>query len=706
MVPSGVLLPETQAFITELRDGTSDGELRSRLCALIFLINELPSTGPASIGLKATAANLADLLIEDLRVDSTPFRERVPKVLQPLVDDGKLLLIEGEYRLQTAESADWQQHFSGVLRRLLADDNRLAGDRAKELRDTTNAALRGLSFTDGQTKTPREIEMAFGPEQPPATTGKVPVWVQDEWSTTEASVTLEAREAGLDSPIVFVFLPKRDADDLRQALANYGAAVETIEAKGLPATAAGLQARASMQSRRDAARSQLSALLTGIVENARIFQGGGSEVSEGSLRASVEESAKASLRRLFPEFGMADNTGWTNVVRKAREGGGDSLNYVGHQGDVDQHPVCQRVRTYIGGAGKRGTEVLRHFVSPGVGYGWPKEAVTGALLALIAAGLVRAARNGQPVTIQTIDTNSVGTLDFKSEGVVVTARQRLELRELCSDLGLPGVSNEELPTAIPRVLEMLQQLAASAGGEAPQPDYPSTHHIAELRSLVGNEQLVAVHNEREKLVADFAEWTEIRSRVVQRAPRWERLQGLLRHAGTLLEYQEVANQAASIESERSLLADPDPVTPLTVKLAGSLRTAVVAARHRVAESQAEMQSKLDSTLEWQQLSPDVRERILHGIGIGPVEEISVTDDDSLLRALGRTSLSEWQNREEALAGKFDRARQAAILELEPKVVALRPKHAVIRTTAEADAYLGQLRADIVSHLDAGNPVSL
>ncbi len=706
MVPAGVLLPETQAFIKELRDGTPDGVLRSRLCALIFLINELPTVGPAATGVKATAAFLADLLVEDLRADSTPFRQSVPDVLKPLVDNGQLLLVGDEYRLQTPESAEWQQHYSGVLRRLLADETRLIGDRAAELRNAMSGALKGLSLTDGATKTPRDTELHFTAERPAANSGKVPIWIRDEWSATEASVTLEAREAGLDSPLVFVFLPKRDAEDLRQALASYGAASETLEAKGIPATAAGAQARASMDSRKATARHNLDALLKGVIENARVFQGGGNEIVEGSVRSSVQKAAEASLRRLFPDFALADHTGWANVVKKAREGAGDALNYVGHQGDVDQHPVCQRVRTHIGGAGKRGSEVLKHFSSPGLGFGWPKDAVDGALLALIAAGLVRATKNGQPVTLQSIAQSDVPALDFKSEGVVVTARQKLDLRGLCAELGLPGVSNEELPTAVPKLLDMLDQLAAAAGGNAPLPERPSTTHIAELKSLAGNEQLVGVHNERERLKQDHAQWSATKARVAERVPRWDRLQALLRHGGTLPEYQEVANQAASIESERTLLADPDPLTPLALKLAGSLRAALLGARQRMADTQAALQGQLEATAEWQQLAPEVRERILHDAGIAAVEEVSFVDDDALLRAVARTSLADWQNRTDALPSKFDRARQEAIRELEPKVVAVQPKHAIVRTAAEADTYLSELRAEIVGHLDAGNPVSL
>jgi hypothetical protein len=42
MIMSGVLLKEVHETIQDQRDGTEDGMLRSRLCALIFLIGQLP----------------------------------------------------------------------------------------------------------------------------------------------------------------------------------------------------------------------------------------------------------------------------------------------------------------------------------------------------------------------------------------------------------------------------------------------------------------------------------------------------------------------------------------------------------------------------------------------------------------------------------------------------------------------------------------
>jgi hypothetical protein len=123
MLQSGVLLRDVATVIREMAvDGTEDGELRSRLSALILLISKLPTDGPAATGVRATADTLADLLVQDLTSTSATLRQKVPVVLQELVDAGTLMLVDDEYRLQTRESAEWETDYRARYARILADD--------------------------------------------------------------------------------------------------------------------------------------------------------------------------------------------------------------------------------------------------------------------------------------------------------------------------------------------------------------------------------------------------------------------------------------------------------------------------------------------------------------------------------------------------------------------------------------------------------
>ena len=105
LLNSGELEREYDEIIRKQRDGTKDGDLRSSLCALIFLIGKLPRTPGADDGVRANAETLVDLLVSDLKNDRPKLEQQVPKLLKQLVDAGQLMAVETEYRLQTREGA-------------------------------------------------------------------------------------------------------------------------------------------------------------------------------------------------------------------------------------------------------------------------------------------------------------------------------------------------------------------------------------------------------------------------------------------------------------------------------------------------------------------------------------------------------------------------------------------------------------------------
>ncbi len=477
MLQSGVLLREVAGMIDDQRrNGSPDGDLRARLCALIFLIGELPTDGVAVTGVRATADTLADLLVEDLTAGSGALRQQIPPLLQQLVDDGALMLVGGEYRLQTKESAEWEKDYRIRRSRILSDDTRIASDRITEFRNAIQKELKGIKLLQGASKTPRRFDLHFGDTLPAANSDAVPVWVRDEWSASEKSVRDEAQAAGVDSPVVFVLLPRQEAEELKTVLASRAAARETLDARpSSQATAEGAEARQAMETRFTVETGRVDALVAGVLANARVFQGGGNEIAESSVQASVETAINAALARLFPNFAVADDANWGKVVKRAGEGAGDALSALGYNGDADQHPVCKEVSAWLG-AGKKGAEVRKHFM--GVGYGWQQDAVDGALLALVAGGFVRAEKNNQAVPLKQIIQSQIGVLEFRSETKIVTAMQRIQVRKLIEDMGLP-VKNGEEAEAIPRVLQRLADLAVDAGGPPP---LPSVHRPRPCRS--------------------------------------------------------------------------------------------------------------------------------------------------------------------------------------------------------------------------------
>lgn len=702
MQQSGVLLREVAQTIHAEDDGTPEGKLRSRLLSAIFLIGRLPTDGILATGIAATPESLADLMTEDLTDGSAELRRQIPALLDELAARplSPVMKVGDEYRLQTRASSEWQGDYRSRHNRILGDDGRIASDRDRAMRDALQRTVQGISLTQGQTRTPRSFSLHFGGERPPSDTGAVPVWVRDEWSTSASTVQADARAEGTDSPIVFVFLPRLDAEQLRTALAGFAAAEETLGARPQPRTPEEIDARKSMESRRDQERAKRDVIVDRIVRSARVFVGGGSEVPE-SVPVSIRTAVENALVRLFPRFDVADQTGWHLVVRRATEGSADALAAVSYTGKPEAFAPCQEVLRWLDTTGKRGADIRKHFM--GGEYGWPQDAVDGTLLALLSVGLVRASRNGQPLTATQLTQGQIGVTDFYTETEVVPALTRIEVRRFLGDTGLSCDAGQE-GEVLPRALDTLRQAAVAAGGEPPLPAPPSTEKIDELRALGGNRQILAVHAVRQELLENLAWWKKTRALIEERMPAWEMLLQMLREADGLPGAPAIAARVEAIRVNRSLLADVDPVTPLRQELTGLLRSELQARRTQLLEVRDRELPPLEASHEWQVLAPEDREAILVANGLGAVPELRISTDEALLASLDDTSLRDWGDRIAAVPGRVRAAREEAIRRTTPTAVPVRPPHATLSTAAEVEAYLDSLRREIMACIDEGKPV--
>ena len=122
--------------------------------------------------------------------------------------------------------------------------------------------------------------------------------------------------------------------------------------------------------------------------------------------------------------------------------------------------------------------------------------------------------------------------DFRTESATINARQRLKLRSLFQTAGVDCKPNEEIAAA-GRLLTRLGDLALDASGDAPLPKRPDTQHLSELLALSGNEQLLAILDRHDALVANLNEWTAARMLAEERLPAFQRLEALARHADGL-----------------------------------------------------------------------------------------------------------------------------------------------------------------------------
>jgi hypothetical protein len=703
MLQSGVLLSDLAAIIAEQDDGSPDGELRSRLCATVFLIGQLPKSGAAATGVQANATTLADLLVEDLRGGSSSLRQRIPTLLKELTEEGTLMEVEGEYKLQTRESAEWERDFRRSFGSIRGDTPRIASDRAAELRKAVSATLKKVRLTQGANKVPRKIQLEFGHEKPSTNTTAVPVWVQDGWSTYEKAVKDEAVAEGTESPLVFVLLPRRQSDALTSALASVAAAQSVLNRRpSQQTTPEGLEAQRAMETRLASTQRNVKNIVDEIVEHARVYQAGGNEVVQDSFPEAVERAAENALLRLFPEFDVTDVPGWGRVVKRAGKGVPDALEAVGYMGNPDKHPAARLIVDFIGVDGKRGNAVRKKFT--GIDYGWPKDAVDGILLTLLNGGFINAtSKSGQLVNAKQIPQSQIGVTTFRREGYVLKTIQKIQLRSLAMNVGLPVQEGEEA-AAVQRVLQRMIDLSEEISGAPPLPKQPDVDYIRRLQSYRGNEQLVRVHEHREQLLEDYESWSELQGRKELRLQRWELLKRLLDHARDLEVEKAVRPQFEAIREQRLLLGEQDPVKPLLDQLTAALRQALKAARKQVVEARERELKAIQATEEWQQLPDREWRELFQAHHLGPVDKLDLSTDDHLLKELSHKPLNAWATELEAIPTRIRRAREEAAHRIAPQAVRVRPPSTTLETEADVDVYLSELRQQIMEHIDEGKPV--
>jgi hypothetical protein len=694
MLQSRILPRNVHEKTMSWKNDSEDKRLMARACGLIFLINKLASSN-TEIGIKANVDTLADLMVENLSEGSSALRSKLPGLL----NNCELLIKVGdEYRIQTQESAAWSDEFQSQRGILANETHRIEAERDDRIRRHFAKLVTTLSMTQGKSKVTRETSPVFDTQLPPDHDKKVCVWVRDGWSIEDASVRADARQARDQSPTIFVFIPKRSADDLRQNIIDYKAASATLEKRGIPNTAEGIEAHAAMDTTYRTADSRIEELLDDIFSGARVYQGGGNEILGNSLQDTVLEAAEKAFQRLYPQFDIADHVGWGTVYTRAKTGAPDALKAINYDGEPAKHPVCKNILSFIAG-GKRGTEIRTHFEeSP---FGWPRDALDGGIQVLLANGLILAQdERGQRIDPKEFERKAIGKIMFKVESTTVSTEQRIQIRKLFQIAGVPTKPDEELKN-VPQFLEKMQQLAENAGGEAPKPVQPDTSSLDEIRRTAGNEQLIAIYNRHEELARNFDEWNKLVISIEKNWNSWMNLQELLEYADEVKEGQEAKQQAKVIEDQRLLLKEPNLIIPLIKPLEEALRKQLIESNQRYISELTHQTEHLEKDASWQELPEDTRKEIKEKCGINPIEKISVGTRPELIKELDQRSIQSWNERTDALTGRFARAREMAAKELEPKTQIVDIPRQTIKTDEDIETWLQEMKKRLKAALKKG-----
>ena len=706
LVNSGVLLNELNNRITGLDDGSEEGKLKQSLCGLAFLISRLPREQGADKGIRATARTLADLMVPDLRTDSGPLRHQISGLLEAMAEDGTLMKVsekEGldEYRLQTTAGAQWQRLFEEKRQAVRGDDSEVSSQREQRLGAELQKELKAVRLLQGAAKIPRQLSAWNQGEPPPPSNEQVLVWIRDGWGCGEKEVRDAARQAGADDPVLHVFLPRRNAEDLRNRIIDATAARRVLDHYGTPSTPEGKEARQAMHSRLGRAEENCNELILDVIANALVLKGGGIEEYGTKLAEKLQTAAsEASLARLFPEFAKADHGSWGTAVKRAKDGSAAALEAVGHKGSNDSHPVARQVINVIGG-GKEGSAIRNELrLAP---YGWPQDAIDAVLLALHRDGSL-SAKDSQhnPIAVGQLDQQSLGKARFYLQEVRLTTREKLAVRGVYGIAGINANQGQEEAKAV-EFLDALDNKLSQAGGEAPLPPPLSAALLKELRSLSGPEQLKAILVAEGQLKELWDQACSLIALKDKRQPNWERLLALLHQARGLPVHQELEPQVQAIRTQRSLL-DPstDFVTPLLQQLEQALSAALEQAQHQVRQVAAAELQQLQACSEWQGLPEAERLQIGQALQL-PTSAPSAepVERGQLLEALQQRSLASRAELAESLPTRFAKARTAAAKALEPNIQALRLGSGVLKDAAALDAWWAAERQKLLAALQSG-----
>ncbi len=676
--------------------GSEDKQMIAKACGLVFLVNKLAGSNN-EIGIKATVDSIADLMVEDLPSGSSALRSKLPK----LMDKCELLMKVGdEYRIQTEESSAWTDEFLSQRSQLANETYRIEAERDDRIRRRFGELVKKLSLAQGNSHVPRELSSTFDARLPSDSNEKVYVWVRDGWSVDENSVKVDARQAGNESPTVFVFIPKRSADDLRYHMIDYKAARATLEKRGVPNTPEGIEARSAMETTKQTAEGKIKELLDESFSGALVFQGGGNEILGKNLQEMVTEAAEKALQRLYPQFPPADHPGWEKVYSRAKQGSPDALKAVGYDGEPAQNPVCKATLSFIAG-GKKGADIRNHFEGPP--FGWSGDAVDGGLQVLLVAGLIRAQdERGQTVDPKELERKAIGKAMFKVEAATVSAAQRIQIRKVLQKMGLNVKSGEEL-FGIPAFLQKMQELADRAGGESPKPKRPDTSSLEEIRLAVGNEQLLAFYNRREELGQAVEDWKNLSARIEQRSPSWDTLKRLLVQADGLQGAEVIQAQVQHIEQQRLLLEEPDMIVPLVANTAQLLREELNKLDRAYTTRHEQGMERLRIDSNWEQLDRDQRFELMSEQKLIETHrpKVNVQSTQDIITTLNVLPLNMFSDRVAALPSRFDQVLVSAAEVLEPEAQFLKLPSRTIKTEDDLENWLQEVRTKLREALENG-----
>jgi len=697
LIQSGRLMNDTNNLIQERKAKGGDAELEGRILSVVFLLDQITSNIPDS-GLKSNENTIADLLIENLNVNSDAFRNKVKELVKKLVSENVLMPVSDEYKLQTKTGQEWEQEFTKQYIKLNnSGDDQIQSLRRERITGYLKEKTKGISVSQGYSKTVRSFEL-WDKETEPNTDHNLNLWIRDGWFENEKLVLDEIRAAGSDAPLAYVFVKKFRDTELRTEIIRHLAANLTINAMGFPSTPEAEQAKKSMETRMSQAKTAIQELIERIGAEATVYLAGGTIIQSGSLKENMSEALNSIADRQFPDFkGKADNTGWGQALTKALAGNPDALSAINYKGDVDKHPVAAEILRFIGNSTKHGKEIRNHFMkSP---FGWSQDAIDTMLILL---------KNAQWISSPEPDlkVGKINQATFKKEQHTLGVKDKIAIRKLLQDAGISCPPNQDIFPYSNEYLNRLKEMAGNASGDAPRPEPFNTNFIKEIENKEGNERLLDILQQKDELKTKIDDWSAKAKLVAEREPMWNLLAELNFHLPDHPEFESLKAEIDAIRDNRLLLQEPDPVQPKLNEVTEKLLHILNRKKTSYNSLYDAKMSGLQHNAYFEKLTPEQKHTILVKHQLLRKQEIKHTDARGLLNQLNKASLDNWDTKIAALESQFQDALEEAVKLSAPQAKSYSLPRKTITSQAEIDAYITELKTELEDLLKESNSIIL
>jgi hypothetical protein len=313
---------------------------------------------------------------------------------------------------------------------------------------------------------------------------------------------------------------------------------------------------------------------------------------------------------------------------------------------------------------------------------------------------LQAKSGAEPIPKGKLDQKNIPAAEFRVETITLSKVQLIAIRGVFKAIGLnTGPGQEALH--VPEFLSRMNRLAEEAGGDAPLPKCPDTSHLTDIANRVGNDQLNVIHETRDRLTKEIADWQKRRGSIRKREPHWKQLTALLAQSADLPVAAEVQAEVKAILDHRRLLDDPDPVPGLVSKLTEALRKALNEAHAACTNAHDRGMEGLEANGTWHKLTPEQRYEILSKNSVRQIPTIAVGTTEDILATLEKTKVSELEAIRDALPTRFSSAVAAAAKLVQPQAQSVRLPSATINTEDELKTWLSLAEEQIREKLKDG-----